>query len=95
MVFASVGIFIDSVTAWLFMQGNKEDLNIHGAFLHMLADALIPLGVVIAGALSLWFGWSWIDSITSLLIAVVILMSTSHLFRDSLHLLFDESPLMQ
>lgn len=92
MVVAGIGILINSATAWLFMHGSKSDLNIRGAFLHMTADALVSLGVVIAGALALWFGWTWIDPVTSLLIAVVILISTSRLFRDSLHLLFDGVP---
>lgn len=92
MVVAGIGILINSATAWLFMHGSKSDLNIRGAFLHMTADALVSLGVVIAGALALWFGWDWIDPVASLLIAAVILISTSRLFRDSLHLLFDGVP---
>jgi len=92
MVVAGIGILINSATAWLFMRGGKSDLNIRGAFLHMTADALVSLGVVIAGALALWFGWAWIDPVTSLLIAAVILLSTWRLFRDSLHLLFDGVP---
>jgi cobalt-zinc-cadmium efflux system protein len=92
MVVAGIGILINSITAWLFMRGSKSDLNIRGAFLHMTADALVSLGVVIAGALALWFGWAWIDPVTSLLIAAVILLSTWRLFRDSLHLLFDGVP---
>jgi cobalt-zinc-cadmium efflux system protein len=92
MVVAGIGILINSITAWLFIRGSKSDLNIRGAFLHMTADALVSLGVVIAGALALWFGWAWIDPVTSLLIAAVILLSTWRLFRDSLHLLFDGVP---
>ncbi|MDP2152596.1 MAG: cation diffusion facilitator family transporter [Methylotenera sp.] len=92
MVVASIGVLINSVTAWLFMRGGESDLNIRGAFLHMAADAMVSLGVVIAGALALWFGWAWIDPVSSLLIAAVILLSTSRLFRDSLHLLFDGVP---
>ncbi len=92
IVVAGIGILINSVTAWLFMHGSKSDLNIRGAFLHMAADALVSLGVVIAGALALWFGWGWIDPVASLLIAGVILLSTWRLFRDSLHLLFDGVP---
>lgn len=92
MVVAGIGILINSATAWLFMRGGESDLNIRGAFLHMAADALVSLGVVIAGALALWFGWAWIDPVTSLFIAAVILLSTWRLLRDSLHLLFDGVP---
>ncbi|MDP2380316.1 MAG: cation diffusion facilitator family transporter, partial [Pseudohongiella sp.] len=56
MVVAGVGVVINSVTAWLFLAGSKGDLNIRGAFLHMAADALVSVGVVVAGALYLWQG---------------------------------------
>lgn len=92
MAVAAMGIFINGVTAMLFMRGSKNDLNIRGAFLHMAADALVSLGVVFAGALALWYGWNWLDSIVSLLIAIVIVISTWSLFYESLHLLFDGVP---
>lgn len=76
----------------LFMHGRSSDLNVRGAFIHMAADALVSAGVLIAGALSLWFGWSLLDPIVSLLIAAVILISTWSLFQESLHLLFDGVP---
>lgn len=92
MAVAGVGIVINTATALLFMHGSKSDLNIRGAFLHMAGDALVSLGVVIAGALALWFGWNWLDPVASLLIAAVILVGTWGLFRESLHLLFDGVP---
>jgi cobalt-zinc-cadmium efflux system protein len=92
MAVAGVGILINGATAMLFMSGSKHDLNIRGAFLHMTADALVSLGVVVAGALALWYGWNWLDSIVSLLIAAVIVVSTWSLFHESLHLLFDGVP---
>ena len=92
MVVAGIGIVVNTVTALLFMQGGKSDLNIRGAFLHMAADALVSAGVVVAGALTLWMGWVWLDPVTSLLIAAVILLSTATLFKQSLHLLFDGVP---
>ncbi|MES2014017.1 MAG: cation diffusion facilitator family transporter [Pseudomonadota bacterium] len=92
MAVAGVGILINSATAFLFMHGSKSDLNIRGAFLHMAADALVSAGVVVAGALALWFGWNWLDPVVSLLIAVVIVISTWSLFYESLHLLFDGVP---
>jgi cobalt-zinc-cadmium efflux system protein len=92
MAVAGVGIIVNSATALLFMRGDKHDLNIRGAFLHMAADALVSLGVVLAGALYLWQGWQWIDPVMSLLIAVVIIFGTWSLFRQSLHLLFDGVP---
>ena len=89
---AGVGIVINTATALLFMRGRKGDLNIRGAFLHMAADALVSLGVVIGGALYLWQGWDWIDPVMSLAIAVIIVAGTWSLFRQSLHLLFDGVP---
>jgi cobalt-zinc-cadmium efflux system protein len=92
MVVAGIGIVINTATALLFMRGGEKDLNIRGAFLHMAADALVSAGVVIAGALTLWMGWVWLDPVVSLLIAAVILIGTWSLFRQSLHLLFDGVP---
>jgi len=92
MVVAGIGIVVNTVTALLFMQGGKSDLNIRGAFLHMAADALVSAGVVVAGALTLWMGWVWLDPVASLLIAAVILVGTANLLKQSLHLLFDGVP---
>lgn len=92
MIVAGIGIFINTVTALLFMRGRKTDLNIRAAFLHMAADALVSLGVVVVGALALWFGWNRLDPIASLLIAAVVLFGTWSLFKESLHLLFDGVP---
>lgn len=58
----------------------------------MAADALVSAGVVVAGALTLWMGWAWLDPVASLLIAAVILVGTANLFKQSLHLLFDGVP---
>ena len=92
MVVAGIGIIINTATALLFMRGSKEDLNIRGAFLHMAADALVSAGVVVAGGLALWYGWTWLDPVVSLVIAAVIVVGTWSLFRQSLHLLFDGVP---
>ena len=92
MVIAGIGIVINTATALLFMRGRESDLNIRGAFMHMAADALVSAGVVIAGALTLWMGWTWLDPVVSLAIAAVILIGTWSLFKQSLHLLFDGVP---
>jgi cobalt-zinc-cadmium efflux system protein len=92
MVVAGVGIVVNTLTALMFLRGRSHDLNIRGAFLHMAADALVSVGVVVTGGLALAFGWTWIDPVTSLLIAAVIVFSTWSLFQQSLHLLFDGVP---
>jgi cobalt-zinc-cadmium efflux system protein len=92
MVVACVGILINSITAFLFFSGSQHDLNLRGAFLHMMSDALVSLGVVITGFLTLKFGFSWIDPVTSLMIAGIIIFGTVRLLMQSLHLLFDGVP---
>ena len=89
---AVVGATCWVATALLFLRGSRDDLNLRGAFLHMAADAAVSAGVVVAGALSLWFAWGWLDPVVSLLIAVLIVAGTWRLFRQSLHLLFDGVP---
>ena len=86
MVVASAGIVINTVSAWLLMSGRKADLNIHGAFLHLAADAAVSVGVVVAGALILLFGWTWIDPVTSLVISAVIVWGTWGLLWESVQL---------
>ena len=83
MIVAGVGILINGATAMLFMRGAKDDINLRGAFLHMAADAAVSAGVVVAGFLTLRTGASWIDPITSLIVAAVILYSTGGLLFES------------
>jgi cobalt-zinc-cadmium efflux system protein len=83
IVVAGIGVLINTGTALLFMGGRKHDINIRGAFLHMAADALVSVGVVIAGLLILLTGRSWIDPATSLLIVAMIAWSTWGLLKDS------------
>ncbi|WP_340111684.1 cation diffusion facilitator family transporter [Maribellus mangrovi] len=92
MIVAGIGVVINTITALLFMKGQKEDLNIKGAFLHMAADASVSLGVVIAGLLIIYTGALWIDPLTSFLIIGVVLWGTWHLFTDSLKLALDAVP---
>ena len=83
MVVAGIGIVINGVTAFLFAQGRSGDLNIRGAYLHMLADAVVSLGVVAAGLVIMATGWQWLDPVTSLIIAAVILLGTWGLLKES------------
>ena len=86
VVVAGIGIAINTATALMFMRGRKSDLNIRGAFLHMAADALVSLGVVLAGLAILFIGEMWIDPVTSLVIVAVIGWGTWGLARDSIKL---------
>ena len=89
---AGVGILINGATALLLMRGQKSDLNVRGAFLHMAADTLVSIGVVISGIIIYYTGWTIIDPIVSLIIAAVILVSTWKLLSDSLRLAVDGIP---
>ena len=89
---AGIGVLINGITAWFFMRGGDSDINIRGAFLHMAADALVSLGVVVAGFAYIICGWSWLDPVMSLLIALVIIAGTWSLLRQSLHLSLDGVP---
>ncbi len=92
MIVAGIGVVVNTLTALLFMKGQKDDLNIKGAFLHMAADAGVSLGVVIAGLLIYFTGIPWIDSLTSFLIIGVVLWGTWNLFTNSLRLALDAVP---
>ena len=89
---AGVGIVVNGLTAWLLMKNQKGDLNIRGAFLHMLSDTLVSVGVVVSGVVIVWTGFSLVDPIISLVIAVVILASTWKLLAESLRLSLDGAP---
>src|SRR5262247_2203945 len=92
MVVSAVGIVVNGVTAALFASGRKGDLNIRGAFLHMIADAAVSAGVVVAGLVILLTGWLWVDPLTSLAIVAVIVWSTWGLLRESLAMSVDAVP---
>lgn len=89
---ALVGIIINTITALMFLSGGKHDLNIRGAFLHMAADAMVSVGVVLAGIAILTTGLLWFDPVVSLVIVIVVVVGTWQLFRDSLHLVLDAVP---
>ena len=89
---AAIGIAVNGFTAWLFMKGKKHDLNIRSAFVHFVADALVSLGVVVAGIIMAFTGIVWIDSLVSFAIIAVILYSSYHLLIDSVNLALDAVP---
>ncbi len=89
---ASIGVVINTATALLFIKGQKHDLNIRGAFLHMAADAGVSVGVVLSGVLIALTGWLWLDPVVSLLIAAVILIGTWGLLKESINYAIDTVP---
>jgi cobalt-zinc-cadmium efflux system protein len=92
IIVAAIGVIINTLTALMFMSGRKFDLNIRAAFQHMAADAIVSVGVVLAGIGILWTHWLWLDPVFSLLISLFIIFSTWELLRDSFHLAIDGVP---
>jgi cobalt-zinc-cadmium efflux system protein len=92
MIVAGIGIFINGATALLFMKGSKGDVNIRGAFIHMAADAGVSLGVVLAGGVVLLTGWTIVDPLVGIAIAVLILVSSWELLAESLNLALHAAP---
>lgn len=89
---AAIGVVINTLTALLFISGQKHDLNLRGAFLHMTADAAVSLGVVVSGVMIMTTGWLLIDPLISLLIVAVVFIGTWSLLRESLNLAIDAVP---
>lgn len=83
MIVASIGILINGATALLFARGQRHDINIRGAFLHMTADAAVSAAVVFSGFLILTTGQLWVDPVMSLAIAAVIFWSSFGLLKES------------
>ena len=91
-IVAGAGIIINSVTALMFFRDKDKDINIKSAYLHLMSDAIVSLGLVVGGIVMFYTQWFWIDSILSLVIAVVILLSTWRLMKNSLRLSLDGVP---
>lgn len=92
VIVSVAGVVVNGLTAWLFMSGRKGDLNIRAAFMHMVADALLTLGVVVAGAVIMLTNWLWVDPAVSLVLSAVIVIGTWSLLRDSVNLALDGVP---
>jgi len=91
-IVAVVGVVINIAAALLFARGRKEDMNVRGAFMHLVADAAVSAGVVGSGIIVWKTGWSWVDPASSLIVSAVILVGTWQLFREAMDLLLDAVP---
>ncbi len=91
-IVAGVGIVVNTVSALLFFRNKEHDLNVKGAYLHLMADAAVSLGVVISGLFIAFWGIYWLDLVMSLVIVAVIFYSTWNLFKESLSLTMDGVP---
>jgi cobalt-zinc-cadmium efflux system protein len=92
MIVAAVGIVVNGVSAWLLLAGRKGDLNIRGAFLHLVGDAAVSVGVVGAGTIIYFTRLFWLDPVASLVIAVLIVWGTWNLLREAIKLSLDAVP---
>lgn len=91
-IVAGAGVVINGLTAWMLLRHSHDDLNVRGAFLHMAADALVSVGVVVSGiAIRMW-GLEWIDPVVGIAIAIIIAVGAWSLLRDSLRLALDGVP---
>ncbi|MFL6631594.1 MAG: cation diffusion facilitator family transporter [Massilia sp.] len=91
-IVALVGVLINGFSAWLFVAGSKDDINVRGAYQHMAADAVLSLGVVISGVVIMVTGWTWLDPAVSLLLVVVIVVGTWSLLRESIQMVLAGVP---
>ena len=89
---ALCGVIVNGITAYLFHRGHKEDINIKGAYLHMLADAVVSVGVAVAGVVYIFTKWAWIDPLVSIIVCIVIFKGTWSLLKESLQLALKAVP---
>ena len=89
-----IGLFLPVISLFIlfFLKDKERDLNVKGAYLHMLSDALVSLGVLVAGVIIAFTNWYWVDGVISIIIAIVVLFSTFDLLKKSFHLSIDAVP---
>ena len=92
MIVASGGLFINLICAWMLHGDHEKDLNMRGAWLHIISDVLGSVGAIIAGALMMFYGWYAADPLFSVFISVLIVWSSWHLIRESVNVLLEGTP---
>lgn len=92
IIVAGIGVIINGFTTWLFNKDKGRDLNIKATYMHMLADTLVSIGVIVSGVIIKFTGWNIIDPIIGLVIAAIILYSTWDILKDSIRLALDGTP---
>lgn len=92
IIVAAIGIVINTLTALLFYKDKDKDLNMKGAYLHMAADALISMGVVLSAVIISYTSWNWLDPVVSIIISLFIIYGTWDLLKNSIRLSMDAVP---
>jgi len=91
-IIAVGGLVINGICAWLLHGGHEHDLNVRGAWLHVIGDALGSVAAIVAGVLILSFGWLWADAVCSVLISLIIVFSAWNLIKESVNVLLEGTP---
>lgn len=92
LLVAVIGLVVNILAAWILMRGEKDNLNVKSALLHVFGDLLGSVGAISAALLILFFDWAWADPVASILVAVLILISGYRVTRDAIHILMEGSP---
>ena len=94
LIIATIGLLVNILVAWIMMRGGdvEENLNMRGAYLHVISDMLGSVGAIIAALLIIFFGWEWADPLASVIVAVLVLRSGYFVTKSGLHVLMEGTP---
>lgn len=94
LIIAGIGLLVNAIVAWIMLRGSdvKENLNMRGAYLHVISDMLGSVGAIVAALLIIFFGWSWADPLASVIVAVLVLRSGYLVTKSSVHVLMEGTP---
>ncbi len=92
LIVASGGLFANLASAYILFKNQSQSLNVRGAFIHVLSDAVGSIGAILASLAIIFFGWNWADSVISAIVAILILSSSWLLIRDAIDILLEGAP---
>lgn len=94
LIISIIGLFVNILVAWIMMRGSdtKDNLNMRGAFLHVLSDMLGSVGAIVAALLIMFFDWGWADPLASVIVALLVVRSGYHVTKASIHVLMEGTP---
>ncbi|WP_415273342.1 cation diffusion facilitator family transporter [Bacillus siamensis] len=94
LIISIIGLAVNILVAWIMLNGGdtKNNLNIRGAYLHVISDMLGSVGAILAAILIIFFGWGWADPVASVIVAILVLKSGYHVTKDSIHVLMEGTP---
>ena len=94
LIISSIGLAVNILVAWIMMRGGdvEENLNMRGAYLHVISDMLGSIGAIAAALLIMFFGWGWADPVASVIVAALVLRSGYFVAKSGLHVLMEGTP---